>query len=113
MNLDYIAIGIRVREKRIEKGISQFELANKIGVSNPHISNIERGKTKVSLSTLIDIANALETSLDVLVCDNVNQTEEVFVKEIADKIEDCNVEEVRIVADVVKALTESLKLRRK
>jgi len=73
MSLDYKAIGTRVRRKMLDKNLSQFELANEIGVSNPHISNIERGKTKVSLPTLIDIANALETSLDELVCDNVNE----------------------------------------
>ena len=30
-------------------------LASTVGISNPHMSNIERGKTKVSLATLIDI----------------------------------------------------------
>ncbi len=113
MSLDYKAIGTRVRRKRLDKNLSQFELANEIGVSNPHISNIERGKTKVSLPTLIDIANALETSLDELVCDNVNESRNVFIREIADEIERCNAEEVKIVTDVVKALTESLKIKRK
>lgn len=113
MSLDYKAIGTRVRRKRLDKNLSQFELANEIGVSNPHISNIERGKTKVSLPTLIDIANALETSLDELVCDNVNESKSVFIREIADEIERCNAEEVKIVTDVVKALTESLKIKRK
>lgn len=46
-------------------------LASTVGISNPHMSNIERGKTKVSLATLIDIANALDTTLDALICDNL------------------------------------------
>lgn len=112
MNLDYNAIGIRVREKRIKKKMSQFELANEIGVSSPHISNIERGKTKVSLPTLINIANALDTTLDELVCDNVSEARGVLIKEIADEIENCNAEEVKIVTDVVKALMISLRMRR-
>ncbi len=113
MDLDYKSIGFRVREKRIRKNISQYELANAIGVSNPHISNIERGKTKVSLPTLVDIANVLETTLDELVCDNVSETRNVFVKELADEIETCDAEEIKIVADVVKALTKSLRMRKK
>lgn len=113
MNIDYKAIGVRVKGKRVQKAISQYELANIIGVSNPHISNIERGKTKVSLPTLIDIANALETTLDELVCDNVSQTKDIFIKEIADEMETCSTEEIRIVTDVVKALIKSLKMRRK
>lgn len=112
MSLDYNAIGIRVRDKRVKKKMSQFELSNEIGVSSPHISNIERGKTKVSLPTLINIANALDTTLDELVCDNVNEAKGIMIKEIADQIEKCNADEVRIVTDVIKALMISLRMRR-
>lgn len=112
MGLDYRAIGLRVREKRQNKKISQSDLANRIGVSNPHISNIERGKTKVSLQTLVDIANALETTLDELVCDNVSEAKGIIVKDLSEEIETCTAEEVRIVFNVVKTLIQSLKMRR-
>ena len=42
------------------------------------MSNIERGKTKVSLATLIDIANALDTTFDALICDNLVKGESCF-----------------------------------
>ena len=113
MSLDYKAIGMRIREKRLKKNLSQSELADKVGVSNPHISNVERGMTKVSLPTLIDMANELDTSLDDLVCDSVRATKGIYVEEIACEIEDCDTEEVRIVTDVVKTLIEGLKMRRK
>jgi transcriptional regulator with XRE-family HTH domain len=53
-------------------------LASTVGISNPHMSNIERGKTKVSLATLIDIANALDTTFDALICDNLVKGKVVF-----------------------------------
>ena len=56
MQPDYKAIGKRVQKRRTAKKISQAELAKKISVTSPHISNIERGKTKVSLPTLMEIA---------------------------------------------------------
>ena len=56
-------------------------LASTVGISNPHMSNIDRGKTKVSLATLIDIANALDMTLDALICDNLVKGKVVFDEE--------------------------------
>ncbi len=50
--------------QRNAKHFFQAELALKVSMTNPHISNIERGKTKVILPTLIEIARALDTTLD-------------------------------------------------
>lgn len=47
MKLDYCAIGMRIKERRTKKEWSQEMLASTVGISNPHMSNIERGKTKV------------------------------------------------------------------
>ena len=46
MKLDYCAIGMRIKERRMKKEWSQEMLASTVGISNPHMSNIERGKTK-------------------------------------------------------------------
>ena len=81
MKLDYCAIGMRIKERRTKKEWSQEMLASTVGISNPHMSNIERGKTKVSLATLIDIANPLDTTLDALICDNLVKGKAVFDEE--------------------------------
>ena len=51
MELDYCAIGTRIKERRAKKKWTQEMLASAVGISNPHMSNIERGRTKVSLGT--------------------------------------------------------------
>lgn len=107
MNINYKLIGHRIRDKRKIKNFTQTELANKIGVSNPHISNIERGKTKMSLQTLVDIANALDTTLDEIMCDNVTVAKGVYIKDIADEINDCDSEDLKVILDVVKTLVHS------
>ena len=45
--------------KRKEKGISQEELAEIIGYSKNHISNIERGKYVPTTAFIFEICNAL------------------------------------------------------
>ena len=87
-------------------------LASTVGISNPHMSNIDRGKTKVSLATLIDIANALDSTLDDLLCDNLVKGKAVFDEEISQELEECSEEDIRIVYYMVKALVKSLAKRK-
>lgn len=89
-----------------------FHRIKTVGISNPHMSNIDRGKTKVSLATLIDIANALDMTLDALICDNLVKGKVVFDEEISQELEECSEEDIRIVYDMVKALVKSLAKRK-
>lgn len=58
---EYKMIGLNVAYYRKLKGISQLQLAELIGLSRTHISNIEAPNmpTAVSLETLLDIADTL------------------------------------------------------
>ena len=44
MKLDYCAIGMRIKERRMKKEWSQEMLASTVGISNPHMSNIDKSK---------------------------------------------------------------------
>lgn len=57
-----LKIGYNVRTIRIQKGISQKELARRVGVSQAHISDIERNKRRASISVLLKIMEALKCS---------------------------------------------------
>ena len=78
-------------------------------MKSPHISNIERGRTKVSLPTLIEIARVLDTTLDELVCDNLPEAKEIILGDFSDTLRSCNNQELRIISDVIKALLQSLR----
>lgn len=52
----------RIKKIRIEKGISQLELANTANFSQSFLANVENGKKKPSVMTIIRIANALNVS---------------------------------------------------
>lgn len=45
-------IGHKLKELRISRGWRQSEVADKVGLSRPAISNIESGKRALTLSTL-------------------------------------------------------------
>ena len=53
-------VGQRVRLARIERGMSQTELATKVGITFQQIQKYERGTNRVSASRLFDIARVLK-----------------------------------------------------
>ena len=63
VDIDYIAIGKRIRSARLAKKMTQETLSNMIDVTPTYISTIENGHTKLSLSTLLSIAQILVNSL--------------------------------------------------
>ncbi len=62
--LDYYAIGQRIRKYRKAHSLSQEDLAEKIGISTTHMSHIETGNTKLSLAVLAKLSSVLEVNTD-------------------------------------------------
>ena len=54
-----INVGPKLKARREQMGLTQLELANKIGVSESYICQIEKGKI-VSLKKLEQVAKVLE-----------------------------------------------------
>ena len=71
VTVNYENVGNKIRERRIFLKVTQENLANDINVSASFISDIENGRRKMSLETMIKISIALKTSLDYFVLDNV------------------------------------------
>ena len=70
--MDYVDMGKRVRKQRQLIGLTQQELAERIGVSTSFVGHVERGTRKASLETVINIANALGVSADTLLQDSLD-----------------------------------------
>lgn len=60
----YPAAKASVKAARLSAGLSQSQLAKIIGTSQPHIANIENGRTALMLETAGRIAKALGLTLD-------------------------------------------------
>jgi transcriptional regulator with XRE-family HTH domain len=61
------SLGQLLREARTCRGLSQTELAEKLGVSKQHLSAIENGVVMISFSKASEIAKVLQLSAEVLV----------------------------------------------
>lgn len=56
----------QIRELRGSRGISQIQLANKLGVTKQSVSNWENDNILPSIEMLVKIANFFEVSTDYL-----------------------------------------------
>lgn len=58
--------GKRLRAARLAAGLTQGELARRIGLSRPHLSHAESGTWGVTLTVLCQLCRELEVSADAL-----------------------------------------------
>ena len=107
MDINYKAIGVRIKAARARKGVTQGYIANLIGLSTPHISNIETGNTKLGLPTIIHLANVLDVSVDELLCDNIKRSEKIFQNELADLLKDCSAQELHFITELIKVVKKN------
>ena len=62
--IEEIAAG--VREARIAKALTQKELGRRVGLPQSHISKIEKGTVDLKLSSLVEIARALDLEITLV-----------------------------------------------
>ena len=102
-------IGLRIREKREDIGITQEDLGNRIGKNKSHISNLENAKYNPTIRSLTSIANALEIEVwELMKPDNVlspkilesNAALQDFISKLDEKKIDIKSEEFRLLENL-------------
>jgi len=86
MKLDYKEIGQNIRRRRREKGLLQKALAEKVNISDQHMSHIENGSTQLSLPTLVAIANVLEVDCNTLLGQTLSRSQSTILQQELEKI---------------------------
>ena len=105
--IDYEKIGRRIKTLRSEKGLSQSDLGALAGCSNNHVSHVETGQTKISLSMLLKISRALGKDMDYFLMDTpyVSRTK-IQNTEIAEKLQRCNAQTLVAASKMLDILIE-------
>lgn len=84
-------------------------MAERAEIEPSNLSHIERAATKVSLPTLMRIANALEVSLDELVCGSLIRSEHIYEAQVNELLSDCSSFELRAMIEVLKTVKKILR----
>lgn len=102
--LNFALIGQKIRDVRTEKKLTQEYIANMAGVNVSHISNIETNKVKVSLTLLVQICNALDTTVDYILENEYHNPTTSTEKELFHTIKDMEKEKQDILLRIAKIL---------
>ncbi len=102
--INYQKLGLKIKEIRISRGLTQDTLAEMVSCNTSHISNIENNHTKVSLNVLLAIANALNTSIDYLLSDQYENSSLALDNEILRAIQDCDNEKKEKILKMIEIL---------
>lgn len=70
-----LAFGLKVKSLRLEKKLSQEDLAELCALHRTYIGSVERGQRNVSLVNIVKIASALGTTSSLLL-EGVESTNE-------------------------------------
>ena len=113
LELDYIKIVRRIKAARLEKGLNQSDLGAMVGFSNDHMSHVEVGQTKVSLSMLVKLSVILEKDFDYFLLDTPYVRQERFINsEISEKLKQCSSMTLVTVSKILDALLEQQEMQR-
>ena len=107
--MDQKAIGKRIKSAREKKGLTQEQLAEQVNLSPMHISVIERVNKLPRLETLINIANVLDVSADILLQDVVNNQIKLHTSEASNLMAQLSREDQRRVLAALHSFVESTK----
>ena len=75
-------LGHTVKMLRINRKISQILLAEKLGISQTYLSNLEHGRGIFSLKMLVTIAEIFDISMDELLSGKVNEDHNYSLHEL-------------------------------
>ena len=107
--LDYEIIGKRIREARGKAKVSQEELAEQVEISKAYMSQIEAGKKHPTLETYVRIVNALDLSMDEMLCGNLEHNKHVHNMRFDQVVGDCDAGEYQMIENVVTELKKAMR----
>ena len=105
--MDYIKIGDKIREYRKQSGLSQEQLAERVGISVPHMSHIETANTKLSLPVFLEIARVLNVTTDDLLRDRIDTRKEQY-QQIMRILDECDSKQLNFLIDLLTACKKSM-----
>lgn len=109
MSVNFKFIGMRIKEVREQRGMTQAELAERAELSSQYLSQVETAKKQVSLKALVHIANALEINIDSLLRGNQVGDKQEYQNELIELLKDCSAFEKRVIFEQARAIKKIIR----
>ena len=109
--MNYQMLGEKIKKERLNRGLTQEELAEKANLSVSFMGQIERGERKLSVDTLEKIGNTMGTSFDYLLQSSHKVKHDAGLDELLYTVRGRTQNEIRMVIDVAKTIFKHCKIK--
>lgn len=106
--MDKLTLGKKLRQIRQSKGYTQQSLAEKVGIGNVYLGEIERGLKMPSLNSFIRIIEALDVSADSILRGELSSGREYIYDEITQKMQNLTPKQRKTANDILEAYLQGL-----
>ena len=103
-SIDYKEIGKRIRAERRRQDITQEKLAETAKISISFMGHIERGGRTLSIETLAKLADALNMSIEYIVCGEYNYQPKMLPSEVHDALNQMSDSQRKVFLGMMKTL---------
>lgn len=93
--------GKRLKEIRKSSGLSQAELASKIGVDEKYISRLETSTSTPSFAMIIKLSDTLNTDIESFFKFNHLKTREELLCNISNRLKNASEKDIRIINKII------------
>lgn len=104
--IDYELIGARIKQRRESKQMTQETLANLVGCSKTHISNVENAHNIPSLEIILMAAQALETNPDEFLLGLRREKDVGYFEIMSDRMLLCSPSDREIIGGMIELMIE-------
>lgn len=106
MAVDFSIIGMRIKEARKKKGLTQEQLVEKMGVSIAYLSKVETGKIHINLERLSQICAILGITEGEILNGVSNHSEKYLNSEFHDLLRKCSPQKQKLAYQILQVILE-------
>ena len=105
--IDYEGIGAKFKHKRLQLGLTQEKVAEKLNIEESYYSRIERGHRALSLENLVKLAEFYDLSIDWLL-DNTRDSDSKLLADFEAVFRDKSPSESALLLNLLKIHAENV-----
>lgn len=102
--LDYHLISKRIKDARKLSGLTQEQLAEKIGISTNAVAKLENNLMTASLQTLVNIANILNIDMNTLFLQSTDDTQSNLDEYLTNHIHGLSIKDKEFLVHIINGL---------
>lgn len=106
MALDFSVIGQRLKKARLDKRMTQEDLAEQLDVSVAFLSRIERGLSHINLKRLSQICGILNISEGYILNGTASTSDQYLISEFNDILTNCPPDKQKLIYKIAKTIIE-------